>query len=347
MQKIIDSHVHIKGWGERDLVSCFDDYMAEKVETVNTCAIPLAQSNVANNILLALYKLARPKTYAHGGIELIEIPIDNMPAGMDAVTQYHELMDMGFDGIKMLEGKPTEHKRIGKNLNHPALNALYRELEQDGTHLLMHVNDPDEFWDLDRAPDWAIKCGWTYTDGTYASYREIQNQTIRILEEYPRLNVTLAHLFFSAKEPELLVEMLAKYPKLALDLTAGGEMYVAFEANYDYYRDFFHRYADRLIFGTDRSYHGDKKYADWLFRVVTTFLATSDTVMSFDNKPLKGLGLPKEKKDAILYANFEDRVGKAPKPIDKEKLKAYIEKYSFALSGEDKERIKPLAERYL
>ena len=82
MQKIIDSHVHIKGWGERDLVSCFDDYMAEKVETVNTCAIPLAQSNAANNILLALYKLARPKTYAHGGIELIAIPLDNMPEGI-------------------------------------------------------------------------------------------------------------------------------------------------------------------------------------------------------------------------------------------------------------------------
>ena len=104
MQKIIDSHVHIKGWGERDLVSCFDDYMAEKVETVNTCAIPLAQSNVANNILLALYKLARPNTYVHGGIELIAVPLDNMPEGMDAVTQYHELMDMGFDGIALAMG---------------------------------------------------------------------------------------------------------------------------------------------------------------------------------------------------------------------------------------------------
>ena len=348
MQKIIDSHVHISGFGEKDLASCFDEYMEENgVSSVNVCAIPMRHSSVANNILAGFYKLARPHTYVHGGIELIEIPIDDMPADMDAVTQYHELMEMGFDGIKMLEGKPTEHKRIGKNLNHPALNALYREMERDGTHLLMHVNDPDEFWDLDRAPDWAIKSGWTYTDGTYSSYREIQRQAIKILEDHPNLTITFAHLFFCGKEPELLEELFAKYPNLAVDLTAGGEMYVAFEANYDYYYTFFRRYADRLIFGTDSSYHGDKKYADWLFHVVTTFLATSDTVMSFDNKPLKGLGLDEAQKNAILYGNFESRAGKEPKKMDKEKFKAYIEKYSFALSEEDKKNIKPLMEKYL
>ena len=34
-----------------------------------------------------------------------------MPCDMDAVAQYRELVKIGFDGIKMLEGKPTEHKR--------------------------------------------------------------------------------------------------------------------------------------------------------------------------------------------------------------------------------------------
>ena len=33
--------------------------------------------------------------------------------------------------------------------------------------------------------------------------------------------------------------------------------------------------------------------------------------------------------------------------MDKEKFKAYIEKYSFALSEEDKKNIKPLMEKYL
>ena len=348
MRKIIDSHLHISKWGDKDFISCFDEYVEkENIHALNICSIPVNQSNVCNNIMLGFYKLARPNTYVHGGIEFIEIPIDNMPESMDAVSQYRELMEMGFDGIKMLEGKPTEHKRIGKNLNHPSFDKLYGEMERDGTHLLMHVNDPDEFWDPKRAPDWAVKNGWAYLDGTYASYEEIHRQTLRILEAHPNLHLTLAHFFFCSKEPEVLEGLFALYPNFCVDLTPGGEMYVEFQRNYKYYKNFFNKYSDRLIFGTDRSYLEDEEYAKWLFNVVTTFIGTDKTVKSFDNKELCGLGLTQDKVDNIFYANFERRAGKRPKPINKEKFKSYIEKYSFALTDDDRERIKSLAEKYL
>ena len=348
MTKIIDSHLHISKWGEEDFISCFDDYIKdEKISALNICAIPSNQSNVCNNIMLGFYKLARPNTYVHAGIELINIPIDNMPSDMDARAQYKELMEIGFDGIKMLEGKPTEHKRIGKNLNHPSLNALYKQMEADGAHLLIHVNDPDEFWDLDRAPTWAVEAGWTYADGTYSSYEEVRAQAIKILEDHPNLVITYAHFFFSSKEPQLLEELFSKYPNMCVDLTPGGEMYVEFEKNYEYYKEFFNKYSKRLIFGTDYSYKCDKKYMKWVFDLVTTFIDTDKPTASFDDKILKGLDLPQEKRDDILFANFERRVGNAPKPMDKEKFKAYIEKYSFALTDEDKKRLKPLIEKYL
>lgn len=348
MRKIIDSHLHISKWGNGDFISCFDEYVKNQgVQALNVCSIPLNLSNTANNIMLGFYKLARPNAYVHAGIELLELPIDNMPSGMDSVSQYKELMEIGFDGIKMLEGKPTEHKKIGKSLNHPELNKLYAEIEKDGTHVIMHVNDPDEFWDLKRAPQWAIDRGWTYTDGTYTSYEDVRAQAIKILEDYPNIHMTYAHFFFCSKEPEILEELFAKYPNFCVDLTPGGEMYVEFEKNYGFYKNFFHKYSDRLIFGTDRSFMCDEKYADWLFNVVTTFIGTNEPVTSFDNKELMGLDLPKEKADNILYANFERRVGTAPKQINKEKFKAYIEKYSFALSDEDKKNIKILSEKYL
>jgi len=132
-----------------------------------------------------------------------------------------------------------------------------------------------------------------------------------------------------------------------VDLTPGGEMYVEFQRNYKYYKNFFNKYSDRLIFGTDRSYLEDEEYAKWLFNVVTTFIGTDKTVKSFDNKELCGLGLTQDKVDNIFYANFERRAGKRPKPINKEKFKSYIEKYSFALTDDDRERIKSLAEKYL
>ena len=348
MKKILDSHLHISKWGELDFFTCFDSYCKEQnLESVNICSIPLCQSNVCNNILLGFYKLARPNTYVHGGIEFIEVPIDNMPQGMDAVSQYKELMELGFDGIKMLEGKPTEHKRVGGNLNHPSMNALYAQMEKDGTHLLMHVNDPDEFWDIERAPGWAVEQGWTYTDGTFASYEEIQRQTIKILEDHPNLSLTLAHFFFCGKTPEILEKLFSLYKNFCVDLTPGGEMYVEFQKNPDYYKDFFDKYYDRLIFGTDRSYKCDEKYADWLFKMVTTFIGTDKEVECFDQKVLCGLDLPEYKSDAIFSDNFKSRVGDTPKVMDKEKFKDYIEKYSFALTDADKEIVKKLSQKYL
>ena len=348
MRTIIDSHMHIDEWGNKEFINYFEEYRKrEGLRAINVCSIPLAQSNICNNIMVGFYKLAHPNTYAHGGIEYIKIPIDNMPKGMDAVTQYHELMDMGFDGIKMLEGKPTEHKRVGKTLNHPSMNALYAEMEKDGTHLLMHINDPDEFWDEERAPQWAKDNGWAYLDGTFASYEEIQRQAIKILEEHPSIKITFAHFFFCGKTPELLVELFEKYPNLCVDLTPGGEMYVAFANNFEYFKEFFKKYSKRLIFGTDRCFPEEPDYADWCFDVVTTFLDKDETKKGYGEKPLPPLNLSQDKKDDIFFGNFVRRVGEAPKPFDKEKFKAYIEKYSFALSDEDLEKIKPLYDKYL
>ncbi len=348
MRKVIDSHMHLDEWGSEDFIPFFDEYLArEEIHAVNICAIPIAQSNVCNNIMTCFYKLAHPGTYAHGGIELIKIPIDNMPAEMDALTQYHELMEIGFDGIKMLEGKPTEHKRIGKSLNHPSLNKLYAELERDGTHLLMHINDPDEFWHEETAPQWAVDNGWAYLDGSFSSYEEIQRQAIKILEDYPKIKITFAHFFFCGKTPELIEELFAKYPNLCVDLTPGGEMYEAFAGNYEYYKDFFNKYSKRLVFGTDRCFPEEQSYANWCYDIVTSFIGTSETKKGYGDKELVGLGLSEEKQDDIFFANFERRVGKEPKPVSKEKLRAYIEKYSFALTEQDMEKIKPLMEKYL
>ena len=348
MRKIIDSHMHIDEWDDKDFITYFDEYRErEGIHAINVCAIPLAQTNVCNNIIIMFYKIANPNTYAHGGIELIKVPIDAMPADMNAVAQYRELMEIGFDGIKMLEGKPDQHKRIGKNLNHKELDALYGEIERDGTHLLVHSKDPDEFWDEEAAPDWARANGWAYLDGTFASYEEIHAQSVKILEDHPNIKLTFAHFFFCGKTPEILEELFAKYPNLCVDLTPGGEMYLAFGDNYDYYKGFFNKYSERLVFGTDRCFPEDPSYADWCFGVVKSFVGTNEPKKGYDDQILVGLGLPEEKADNIFFANFERRVGKEPKPVNKEKFKAYIEKYSFALSEEDLAKIKPLMEKYL
>lgn len=124
-------------------------------------------------------------------------------------------------------------------------------------------------------------------------------------------------------------------------------MYEAFAGNYEYYKDFFNKYSKRLVFGTDRCFPEEQSYANWCYDIVTSFIGTSETKKGFGNKELVGLGLSEEKQDDIFFANFERRVGKEPKPVSKEKLRAYIEKYSFALTEQDMEKINALCEKYL
>ncbi len=79
------------------------------VESVNICVVPTAQRVFCNNLMAGFYKLAQPDTYIHGGFDHIYYPItESMPQGMDLVTQYKELMEIGFDdsiltGLKLSE----------------------------------------------------------------------------------------------------------------------------------------------------------------------------------------------------------------------------------------------------
>ncbi|MBQ9120733.1 MAG: amidohydrolase family protein [Clostridia bacterium] len=344
-EKVIDSHLHIEAFenAESDFINCFEHYReANGLASFNICVVPTKQRNVCNNMMAAFYKLAHPNTYAHGGLDHIYWPITtDMPKGMDHVTQYRELMEMGFDGIKMLEAKPSHHKRNGLDLSTPALEAVFAEIEKDGTHLILHSNDPIDFWDESKASEEQKAKGWFYGDGTYATHEEIYRQTEEILARHPNLKVTLAHFYFCGEHPETLIPLFEKYPLLCVDITQGGEMYLAFEKRPEYFRAFFEKYSDRILLGTDSTFPwGDVVY-DWLIDRTYRFVATADKMKAFCDAPLTGIDLPREARENILWRNFERRAGETPRPIDKAALKRYIEKYKCLLSDEEWKHIEP------
>ena len=318
------------------------------IDKINIASLPSGVRNVSNNIMIAFYKLANKNAFAHGGLIYPEYPIpEALPEGMDFVTQYRELMEIGFDGMKMLEGKPSLHKLIGRDLNNKYLDDFYSELERDGTHLLFHVNDPEEFWDETKVSQEHKDRGWFYGDGTYTSYEGVYEQIYKILEKHPTLCVNFAHFFFKSKRPQDLVMMFEKYPNVGVDITPGGEMYLAFDDNYEYYREFFIKYSERIQLGTDSTFPWESDAFKWLLDRVYRYIATDDSFEGFENKVHKGLNLPKEARENIIYKNFERTVGKEPKPINKEALRKYIEKYRHLMTVDECNRIDMLCAKYL
>lgn len=351
---VIDGHLHLYHWkdlktGEHFLHGLEEYKGLMNLRAFNIASLPAgADRDVSNNIIIAFYKLANPTAYAHGGLTYTEYPPVKKDDGKDPLTQYEELMAIGFDGIKMLEGKPSLYKLTNTPLDSDYYDAFFAKVEADGTHIVAHINDPEDFWDPDKVSDEHKAKGWFYGDGTYIKNTEMYAQIDRLLEKHPKLAITFAHFYFRSESPEVLEEMFRKYPNVAVDLTPGGEMYLGFKKRPAYFKDFFHKYADRIVFGTDGCFPKNIGAMEWLCDRVYRFVATTEPADSWGPGLLSGLGLAREDVVQIMAGNFIKKTSEAPKPINKEALTRYIEKYKEQIrSAETRAEIERLAKEWL
>lgn len=353
-REVIDGHLHVRTWVDKETGESFLHGVEEYKEkfgfrALNLAALPSAYRDVTNNIMCAFYKIANPHTYAHGGLTYPSYPVDTANVGdMDPLTQYRELMEIGFDGIKMLEGKPSVYKWVQVPLCDPYYDPFFAAAEKDGTHVLAHINDPADFWDPNKTSEEHKAKGWYYGDGNHIHYNDMYAQIDRLLEAHPELHLTLAHFYFRSESPEVLEEMFRRYPYVGVDLTPGGEMYLGFRQRPEYFRDFFIRYADRIQFGTDGECPACIKAMEWLADRVFRFVATDDEMDAWGRGKTKGLALPEDAAHKILAGNFLRHVGETPREINKAALKAYIEKYKHLIRAkEDYDNVEAYAKKML
>ena len=343
--KVIDSHLHFYDWISEDgeyFVHCFEDYRNEMgLAGINLCALPSGYgSDVTSNIMCAIYKLLNKNTFAHAGLLYDKYPMgDTLPDEMKFSVQLDELEKIGFDGIKMIEGKPTAHRTIGKNLLHPEYDAFFSEAEKRGTHIIFHVNDPIEFW--------TEKGGDYYGDSTFATSDELYRQAYKILENHSNLKVTFAHFFFKSEHPQDLIEIFEKYPNVCVDLTPGWEMYLSFYDNKEYFKEFFTKYSKRIVLGTDAYFPRPTECSMWLVDRVYRFISSPDVIKAVADRYESGLCIPDDAINDITYKNFENRVGVNPKPINKQALLEYYEKYKHLMVKKDIELIDFVFEKYM
>lgn len=343
--RVIDSHLHFYDYQSEDgeyFFHCFEDYRNEMgLAGINLCALPSGYGcDVTSNIMCAVYKMINKDTFAHAGLLYDKYPMtDTLPSEMDFATQLDELEAIGFDGIKMIEGKPTIHRVIGKNLLNSDHDKFFAEAEKRGTHIIFHVADPKEFWTQQN--------GDYYGDDTYAPSEEIYRQVYEILDKYPNLKITFAHFFFKSENPQELIDLFEKYPNVCVDLTPGWEMYLSFYENKEYFKDFFTRFSKRIVLGTDAYFPRATECSMWLVDRVYRFISSPDIVKAVADRYESGLCIPDDAINDITYRNFERRVGATPKPINKQALKAYYEKYKHKMTEKDIQLVEYTFSKYL
>jgi hypothetical protein len=273
-----------------------------------------------NNLLCANIKLrSGGRAYAFAALHY---PETGAPSSDDMLAQAVLYRELGFDGIKMMDGKPNVRRRIGLPLNDPAYDPMFSFLEAEDIPLLYHVNDPDEFWTWDLMPKWAKERGTDlfYDSGRYPPKRQIEDEAVAVMDKHPALRIIFPHFFFTSSGMERTKYLFDTYPNMCYDITPGWEMFESFAADYEAWREFFITYSHRILFGTDTISDHWRETVGCLRRV----METGESFTAFEEN-CRGLALEGEPLRNIYLHNFNRYLPDPPRPVNRKLLKIYAE----------------------
>lgn len=316
-----DLHVHLEALGEP--VRTMLDNIADCGVT-HTALQVLTKYGICENLAALYWKTHydRMQVYAFGGLHQFDC-FGDIPYEKQAET----LLDLGADGMKFLDMKPDFRKRLGKGICDPSYDRVFSMLEERQVPVLIHSGDPETFWDPDWVTDYHKKVGWFYGDGSFLTSEEIYREVFAMLDKHPKLQVTLAHFFFLSNKPEEAVRVMETYPNVRFDLTPGGEMYLGFSKDIDFWHDFFIKYQDRILFGTDSNANkAINASLNTFVRQALTHDRSEFTGKCYGDMTIRGLDLPQTVVEKITYGNFAAFAGEHPKPVSADGFRAAAEK---------------------
>jgi predicted TIM-barrel fold metal-dependent hydrolase len=330
---IIDSHIHyVHPSHMRDLILILDEL---KVDRFNIVCTPHTSRLSLVPDALHLKAQYPNRAYVFGGLDLSPLFRSHDTAGEYFADYVDILLSLGCDGIKMHEGKAE----VRKNLHIPNFDGkiyapYWERMVERQVPLIFHVNDPEEFWDRERIPDWAMEMGWFYGNGDYVDNEEQYTEVLHVLDRHPDLKVIFAHFFFLSAQLPRLVSYFDRYPNMCVDLVPGIEMYFNLSVNPMASREFFIRYQDRILYGTDIGAQAlldtpemgiELEESQTRVNLVKTFLESEDEfwlpegggfLFGKQKTPFQGLGLPQDVLEKIYFKNFERLAGTRPKALN-------------------------------
>ena len=349
-RKIIDAHIHLTQWESEDGKSIFDSlrtYQNDNGITAldNMCCTSngdlWAGYEGDQTILGSVVKLENPSVFNHGCLFL---PKGYRDYGeFSFINQVDEIMELGSDGIKICDFKPDAYKLLKVDKHLSEYERLIDYCEKYGVYMCWHIADPEPFWHREMLPDIAVREGWYYGEGGYPAYEKLNKMTYSLLDAHPKLKVVLAHVFFKSCEPDEVINLFDKYPNVSLDLAPGWEMFAGFKKHHGKWSEIFRKYSDRFMFATDMPHPSDRKSLNNAALAVLRFLQTDEEFSVPDGFSTKGVKLPDNELDNILFRNHEKALGETPREINKRALKKYIERYLPLLPDT---RNKQLTEEY-
>lgn len=325
LDKIRDNHAHLAFEKPiEETVTCFKNILDFfNYEAMNVLALPSYSITENYKALYCKSRLA-PHIFASAGIEHYLDARDTKEYYTNLIRKYHA---MGFDGIKILEGKITTYRDVKMQINDRRFDGFYQYAEEHRLPIVMHLGDPAHFWDPSKATPYAISRGWVYTEDE-PSLEMLRSWVDDILARFPKLTLILAHFYFMGDELTRAAKLLDTYDNVHFDLTPGGEMFVGFSKNPMEARAFFEKYQNRLLYGSDMynafdsPEKADAEMAGPRVFQVRSCIEKTEGFMApnLSDEPLHAFGFSKEIHSKIYRENMIRLYGFQPRQLDVERI---------------------------
>jgi predicted TIM-barrel fold metal-dependent hydrolase len=323
---MIDSHVHMQSVdGEERLLA-----IREAVDTTKMAQVAIQNPAAGSGLPAALYMKARYPAwfYCMAGLNHAERLANKELGWHSLVEQVDALVELGCDGIKMIEGKPTSRQR----LNVPVTDAYYADywarVQELGLPIVWHVNDPEEFWDPLRIPGWAKERNWGYGPEDVQK-EQLYAEVEEVLTRYPKLRIIFAHFYFLSADLPRAERFLERHPTAHLDLAPGVEMLYNMSRDPEASRAFFIAHADRIVFGTDMFSGLSVDEGRYRAGIVIRWLETEDTFRVPEGADfllgppadgvIRGMALPEKTLQKIYRGNAARLLGAEPQALNVER----------------------------
>ena len=228
---------------------------------------------------------------------------------------------LGAQGVKISKSFGMGHfDRAGRLLapDDPRLDPIWAKAGQLGMPVLIHTADPEAFFrpadarneryeEILGNPEWSRY-------GKAPSREELFAQRERLLARHPGTNFIGAHFGMQEDDLAQVAALLDRYPNYFVDIAAvvhalGRQPVTA--------RNFFIRFQDRIVFGTDGGYGLVAQQPGWtperLYQSYFEFLETSNEYVEYPmwgahnqgRWRIYGVDLPEEVLEKIYRRNAE------------------------------------------
>ncbi len=327
--KKIDIHTHVRS-EQQYLIDFMDKYNYKYCAIVN---IGGSNHNTLQSQIDTAKMLYNKYPRYYGWITTFDISKREESGWTNTViSQLKDDFDNGAVGVKIWKTVGMEFKKENGEylqLDDPIFIPIFEFMAQEGKTLLLHIGEPIHAWMPTYTTKegigrnyWAKRPEYSFWDKPdLPSYSDIMAARDHVLQKHPNLKIVGAHLGSLEFDVDEIITRLELYPNFAVEI-GGRTRYFMWQAR-GKVQDFFIRYQDRIMYGTDRgaspnmtpeqiknTLEGILYRNDLFLRYYATDneipwgnIISSDRPIPESSYTVTGINLPKGILDKVFYKN--------------------------------------------